>query len=144
MRLRAPAYPLITIDPYFNVWSQANKLTDTATTHWTGTPNTVIGIADIDGKQAAVIGKADGIAPMKQVSVDCNALSTTYVYEELGVRLTLIFTSPIMTTFAPRVTLSPIVGTKSFRPSILFPMVVVCLKEKFFPIDFALITVEKA
>ena len=96
MRLRAPAYPLITIDPYFNVWSQANKLTDTATTHWTGTPNTVIGIADIDGKQAAVIGKADGIAPMKQVSVDCNALSTTYVYEDLGVRLTLIFTSPII------------------------------------------------
>ena len=96
MRLRAPAYPLITVDPYFSVWSQADKLTDTATTHWTGKPNTINGIATIDGKQVGIIGNTNGIAPMKQVSVDCNALSTTYVYEDLGVRLSLIFTSPVI------------------------------------------------
>ena len=96
MRLRAPAYPLITIDPNFSVWSQADKLTDEATVHWTGHPNTILGTANIDGNTVRIIGAADGIPAMKQVSVDCNALSTTYVYEDLGVRLTLIFTSPII------------------------------------------------
>ena len=35
---------------------------------------------------------------MKQLSADCNAFSTTYVFEGSGVRLTLIFTSPILMT----------------------------------------------
>ena len=97
MKLRAPAYPLITIDPFFSVWSQANRLTDENTVHWTGRPNVISGVATIDGKSYRVIGKADDSIPaMKQVSVDCNAFSTTYVFEESGVRLTLVFTSPIL------------------------------------------------
>ena len=96
MRLRAPAYPLITIDPNFSVWSQSDRLTDATTVHWTGSPNTVIGVATIDGSKLAIIGKPDGIPAMKQVSVDCNALSTTYVFEDNGVRLSLVFTSPII------------------------------------------------
>ena len=96
MRLRAPAYPLITIDPFFSIWSQADKLTDNTTTHWTGKPNTILGYATIDGKTVSIIGKTEGIPAMKQTSVDCNALSTTYIYEDHGVRLSLIFTSPII------------------------------------------------
>ena len=98
MRLRAPAYPLISIDPYFNVWSAADKLTDRDTVHWTDRPNVISGIAEIDGKEYRIIGAygEDHIPAMKQVSVDCNAFSTTYVFEENGVRLKLIFTSPII------------------------------------------------
>ena len=98
MRLRAPSYPLITIDPYFSVWSSADKLTDEDTVHWTGHPNVISGIAEIDGKEYRIIGATNNetIPAMKQVSVDCNAFSTTYVFEENGVRLKLIFTSPIL------------------------------------------------
>ncbi len=98
MKLRAPAYPLITVDPNFSVWSQADKLTDEATVHWTSNPITIYGTATIDGKTVRIIGANVGapIDAMKQVSVDCNALSTTYIYEDLGVRLTLVFTSPII------------------------------------------------
>ena len=98
MRLRAPAYPLITIDPNFNVWSQADRLTDETTVHWTSKPNTILGTATIDGKTVRIIGAdlGEGLDAMKQVSVDMSAFSTTYVYEDLGVRLSLVFTSPII------------------------------------------------
>ena len=56
MRLRPPATPLITIDPYFSVWSQSDKLTDTDTVHWTDYPNKIIGYVDIDGKKYRFIG----------------------------------------------------------------------------------------
>ena len=96
MKLRAPAYPLITIDPNFSVWSTANKLTDNTTVHWTCRPNTIVGTACIDGNTVRIIG-ADVDAPaMKQVSADMSAFSTKYVFEDLGVRLTLTFTSPII------------------------------------------------
>ena len=99
MKLRAPAYPLITIDPFFSVWSQADRLTDENTVHWTSRPNTISGIVTVDGKDYRVIGKVDDSIPaMKQISADCNAFSTTYVFEEAGVRVKLIFTSPILLT----------------------------------------------
>ena len=97
MELRAPAYPLITIDPFFSVWSQTNRLTDENTVHWTGRPAVISGIATIDGKDYRIIGKADNSIPaMRQTNVDCNAFSTAYVFEESGVKLTLTFTSPIL------------------------------------------------
>ena len=97
MQLRAPAYPLITVDPYFSVWSPSNKLNSENTVHWTNNPNTFSGVATIDGKKFRVIGDFEKDIPaMTQVSCDCTAFSTTYVFEENGVRLTLIFSSPIL------------------------------------------------
>lgn len=98
MRLRAPSYPLITIDPYFSIWSPADKPTDTDTTHWTGKPITLSVIASIDGKDFRLIGKygSEAVPAAHVESVDCSAFSTTYVYNENGVKLSLIFTSPVI------------------------------------------------
>lgn len=99
MQLRAPAYPLITVDPYFSVWSPSNKLNESNTVHWTNSPNTMSGIATVDGKKFNVIGNlASDIPAMKQVSSDCTAFSTKYVFEDGGVRLTLIFSTPLLIT----------------------------------------------
>ena len=100
MKLRAPSYPLIAIDPYFSVWSSADRLTDSTTVHWTDKPNTMHGTATIDGKTYRIIGNghADVIPAMKQTSVDMSAFSTVYTFEESGVRLTLTFTSPLLLT----------------------------------------------
>ena len=98
MRLRPPSVPLITIDPYFSVWSPADKLTDVDTAHWTGYTNAILGTVDIDGKTYRLIGKDHGenIPAAKQVERDVDSFSTTYVFEQDGVRLQLVFTSPIM------------------------------------------------
>ncbi len=94
MILRAPAYPLITIDPFFSVWSMADRLTDTTAKHWTEKPNTILGTATIDGVEYRFIG--EGKAPaMEQLSADCNAFSTTYVFKAAGIILKAIFTSPV-------------------------------------------------
>ncbi len=96
MKLRAPAYPLITIDPFFSVWSQADKLTETATAHWTNRPNEINGVAVIDGTAYRFMGDNNSIPAMEQLSVDCNTFSTIYTFVTAGVKLTLTFTSPVI------------------------------------------------
>ncbi len=95
MRLRAPDYPLITIDPYFSVWSEADTLTEKNTTHWTARDNKLVGTVTVDGQAFRMMGLSD-IPAARQVSVDVSGFSTTYIFEAGGVRLTLKFTSPLI------------------------------------------------
>ena len=54
--LRAPAYPLITIDPYTSAWSSSDKLTDDVVRHWTGKQFPLVGAVKIDGKVYRFMG----------------------------------------------------------------------------------------
>ena len=49
--LRAPAYPLINIDPYISFWSMNNRLNADDVKHWTGRTITILGLANIDGTE---------------------------------------------------------------------------------------------
>jgi hypothetical protein len=45
---KAPAYPLVTHDPYFSIWSATDLLTESSTRHWTGTDHSLTGMLKVD------------------------------------------------------------------------------------------------
>ena len=55
--MRAPAYPLITIDPYTCAWSTTDRLFDGTVTHWTGKTHGLIGAIRVDGQVYRFLGK---------------------------------------------------------------------------------------
>lgn len=54
--LRAPGYPLITIDPYTSAWSLTNNLYDEQVKHWTGKEFPLIGAVRVDGQVFRFMG----------------------------------------------------------------------------------------
>ncbi len=63
--LRAPAYPLVSIDPYTSVWSMTDALYDGPTRHWTGKVHSLIGALRVDGEVYRFLGKEE--YPLKAV-----------------------------------------------------------------------------
>ena len=55
--LRPAAVPLVTVDPYFNVWSMTDKLMHDHTRHWTTTINGMVGMIKIDGTVWRYMGR---------------------------------------------------------------------------------------
>ncbi len=53
---RMPAYPLVTHDPYFSIWSFSDQLNSTSTKHWSGTDQSMVGVIRVDGKTYKFLG----------------------------------------------------------------------------------------
>ena len=94
---RPPAVPLVTHDPYFSIWSISNRLTDSDTRHWTGTPHPLCSLIRLDGRTYRLMGLSPEKAPaMEQKSLHLWPTRTEYVFEASGVRVTLTFASPLL------------------------------------------------
>lgn len=94
---RPPAVPLIVHDPYFSVWSFADRLTDDWTRHWTGTHHTSSGILRVDGHPYRYLGLSPRDAQAaEQLSVEVLPTRTIYRFAAGGVELTLTFTTPAL------------------------------------------------
>ncbi|MCE1198660.1 MAG: DUF4965 domain-containing protein [Marinilabiliales bacterium] len=71
-KMRAPAYPLITIDPYTSAWSTTDQLFDGPVRHWTGKVHPLIGALRVDGEVYRFLGKE--VFPRKTILPMANEL----------------------------------------------------------------------
>jgi hypothetical protein len=80
--LRAPAYPLVTVDPYFSAWSYTNNLYDDQVRHWTGKEFPLLGVLRVDGKTYRFLGKEN--LPLKPIlpSVHEEKWIGTYTFDD--------------------------------------------------------------
>src|SRR5690349_14207361 len=93
--IRPPAIPLVAHDPYFSIWSNTDALTGSATRHWTGAVQPLVGLIRIDNVTWRYMGDlprwAEGLQPMRQTAFELTPTHTMYGLEAAGVRLDLTF-----------------------------------------------------
>ena len=102
--LRPPAVPLITVDPFFSVWSFADTLNGDVTRHWTGVANDMVGLIRIDGCPWRFLGlesedRSLGIGDlpaMAQTGLAVSATQTRYSFQAGGVALDVCFIAPLL------------------------------------------------
>src|SRR5512133_1537111 len=93
---RPPAVPLVTHDPYFSIWSAADRLTDEPTKHWTGADHSLVALLRVDGRTFRVAGTAPvgQFAPLPQTGLEVWPTRTIYRFAGQGIALTLTFLTP--------------------------------------------------
>ncbi len=97
MKLRPPAIPLITCDPYFSVWAPHERLNYKCTQHWTGATNSLDGYVSIDGEELRFLGCIRNAGHrIEQTEMDVDALSTRYTFENEKISLFVKFMTPLI------------------------------------------------
>jgi hypothetical protein len=92
---RPPSVPLVTHDPYFSIWSPADRLYDAETVHWTGKRQALHSMVRIDGKTYRLMGsKPSNLEPVNQTNLIVNPTQTIYYFANNLIRIELTFTSP--------------------------------------------------
>jgi hypothetical protein len=94
---RPPATPLVTHDPYFSVWSFADRPQSDVTRHWTGKSMGMFSMVSVDGLCFRLMGPyPEEVPAMEGVTLSMTPTSTTYQYAGAGIVLNMTFLSPLL------------------------------------------------
>ena len=95
---RPSAVPLVTADPYLSIWSEADKLTDDVTRHWTRKPQPLTSLIRIDGKTYLLMGKPAGmdIPAFPQTLLDVTPTRSIYQFDDGHLNVQLTFMTPAL------------------------------------------------
>lgn len=96
---KAPAYPLITHDPFFSIWSFSDNLNQSQTKHWTGKDQPLNGLIKVDGKVYNFLGTVEdskNSISATQKDVTITATQTVYEFSCGAVNLEVDFLSPLL------------------------------------------------
>lgn len=102
--VRPPAVPLVSVEPHFSVWSAADNLYDTDTTHWSRVKQPLMILLEADGSTYRLCGRGGwcGIGLrgpiLPQTSCRVGATTTSYTFSNgKGLSAEIDFTTPRMT-----------------------------------------------
>lgn len=96
-QFRPPSVLLFSCDPYFSLWSSADTLTETTTTHWTNKPYPLTSLIRIDGKTYRLMStQPQGLPALEQVALNVLPTKTVYKFCGQGVSVQLTFLQPAL------------------------------------------------
>jgi hypothetical protein len=94
---RPPAVPLVAVDPYLSIWSEADHLTDDVTRHWTHQPHALISLIRVDGNTSRLMGDEPKSTPaMPQTGLEVTPTRSIYQFQDSKVRVTMTFMTPAL------------------------------------------------
>ncbi len=108
--IHPPAAPLVTRQPYLNVWlkNSTGILPGTWPEHWDSTVKAITGIAYVDGKPYLFLGApalTPSIPSMTQTLLKTTATQSIFTLTAGGVNLTVDFLSPVEATDLKRLSI---------------------------------------
>ncbi len=92
---RPPAVPLLTYDPYLNIWADCTHLAYHPTKDWANNVKNLVSVVRIDGRSFRLMGAAPAYLPaLHQKSVVVWPLRSIYRFVGHGIALKLTFMTP--------------------------------------------------
>ena len=103
-RFKPTAKPLVTVDPYFSIWSFSDHLNKDVTRHWSGRRNSMTLNICTDGKWYSVMGNVltdntmyiSETPKLPQTGCRIEATKTEYIFENELLKMTLAFRTPLL------------------------------------------------